>query len=390
MPDYPSPFAKPFTDLRIKDYNMQVPRPNAEEVARFPEQARALLERISIQQEVFLTGTEYKLDWIKGHHFLLAGATGPGLGGAIESAVRHFSQDEGSITVLARDLSKSVGFEMGRQMIERAEQAGFGSRFHLMNEGMSSDGPVFEKTVALLREAGAKDIIYVNSVAAAMSGILPGNPPIYVKDVDAEGLFQWHLPALSEQQIESTRTVMGKLAVAFPRALEAAGFKIAVTCYIDWRGSLDVLSRDPFSTAYGRQGPYSTSLYLPKEYLQADTIKSYGSGRTVLDCFLPVMRTRAISFIPGATPQWHLMSRLMDLSGVRRRDVPELALGVLDQIGKALSGAPYNPFPRLDDHESPLDEWYLQVVLRLNNEENSEFFYKNWIRMEDTSTRTAS
>jgi len=387
MPDYPSPFAKPFQDLRVKDYNTQVPRPNAEEVARFPEQARALLDRIAIQQELFLTGTEYKLDWIKGHHFLLAGATGPGLGGAIESAVRHFTHDTGSITVLARDLSKSVGYEMGRQMIERAEQAGFGPRYHLMNEGMSLDGPAFEKTVAGLKASGVKEIIYINSVAAAMSGILPGYPPIYVKDVDGEGLFQWRLPALSDQAIESTRTVMGKLAVAFPRALEAAGFKVSVTCYIDWRGSLDVLSRDPQSNAYGRQGPYSTSLYLPKEYLQADTIKAYGQGRVVLDCFLPVMRTRAINFIPGATPQWYLISRLMDLSGIRRRDVPELALGVLDQIGKALSGGPYNPFPRLDDHESPLDEWYRQVVLRLNNDANSEFFYKNWIKMDDNTSR---
>jgi hypothetical protein len=387
MADYSSPFAKPFPDLRVKDYNTQVPRPNAEEVARFPEQARALLDRISIQQEVFLTGSDYKLDWIKGHHFMLAGATGPGLGGAIESAVRRYVEDEGSITVLARDLSKSVGFQMGLQMSERAEQAGMGNRYHLMNEGMSIEGPVFEKMIASLREAGAKDLIYINSVAAAMSGILPGYPPIYVKDVDSEGLFQWRLPPLSEQQIESTRTVMGKLAVAFPRALEAAGFRVAVTCYIDWRGSLDVLSRDPSSSAYGRQGPYSTSLYLPKEYLQSDTIQSYGRGRTVLDCYLPVMRTRAISFIPGATPQWYLMSRLMDLSGVRRRDVPELALGVLDQIGRALSGNPYNPFPRLDDHESPLDEWYQQIVLRLNNEEGSEFYWKNWIRTEDQSVR---
>ena len=249
-----------------------------------------------------------------------------------------------------------------------------------MNEGMATEGPAFDKIVAALHEAGAKDIIYVNSVAAAMSGLLPGYPPVYVKDVDEEGLFQWQLTPLTEQQIENTRTIMGRMAVAFPRALEAAGFRVAVTCYIDWRGSLDVLSRDPRSAAYGRQGPYSTSLYLPKEFLQADTIQAYGHGRTVLDCFLPVMRTRALGFIPGATPQWYLFSRLMDLSGIRRRDVPELALGVLDQIGRALAGGPYNPFPRLDDHESPLDEWYRQIVLRLNNDEDSEFFWKQWIR----------
>jgi hypothetical protein len=380
MSDSPSPFAKPFEGLRIKDYNMAVPRPSPDEIATFPEQARALLDRIAIQQEVFLGGSDYRVDWIKGHHFVLAGATGPGLGGAVEGAVRRLTEQEGSVTVLARDLSKSIGFEMGKQMVDKADVAGFGSRYHLSNDGMATEGPLFEKLCQDLKAAGANDLIYVNGVAAAMSGILPGYPTVYVKDVDEQGLFQWRLPYLSEQAIESTRTVMGKMAVAFPRALEAAGFRVAVTCYIDWRGSLDVLSRDPKSAAYGRQGPYSTSLYLPKEFLRADTIQSYGQGRIVLDCFLPVMRTRALSFIPGATPQWHLLSHLMDVSKIRRRDVPELALGVLDHIGRALSGGPYNPFPRLDDHESPLDEWYWQVALSLNNDPASEFFYKNWMK----------
>ncbi|MFZ5432263.1 MAG: hypothetical protein ACOZB3_00670 [Calditrichota bacterium] len=382
MSESPSPFARPFEGLRIKEYSMNVPRPSAEEVAQFPEQARALLERIAIQQDLFLDRGEYKIDSLKGRHFLLAGATGPGLGGAIESAARRMTEKSGSVTVLARDLSKSVGYEMGRQMTERAEAAGMGNRYHLINEGMASEGPAFQKIVEALKDARADEIIYVNSVAAAMSGLLPGYPPIYVKDVDEEGLFQWKLTPLTEQAIENTRTIMGRLAVNFPRALEAAGFKVAVTCYIDWRGSLDVLSRDPESTAYGRQGPYSTSLYLPKEFLQADTIQAYGHGRKVLDCFLPVMRTRALGFIPGATPQWYLLSRLMDLSGIRRRDVPELALGVLDQIARALSGGPYNPFPRLDDHETPLDEWYRQIVLRLNNDENSEFYWKEWIKLD--------
>lgn len=379
----PSPFASPFDGLRIKEFQQAVPRPAAEEIAKFPEQARQLLDRISIQQDVFLRTGDFKLDWIKGQHFLLAGATGPGLGGGIESAVRQFTAKEGSVTVLARDLTRSVGFEMGRQMQERAQTGGFENRYHLSNEGMGVDGPVFGKIVESLHAAGAKDIIYVNSVAAAMSGLLPGYPTIFVKDVDEQGLFQWQLGPLTEAAIENTRYVMGQLAVQFPRALEAAGFRITATCYIDWRGSLDVLSRDPESVSYGRQGPYSTSLYLPKEFLQSDTIQSYGHGRTVIDCFLPVMRTRALGFIPGATPQYYLLTRLMDLSGIRRREVPELALGVLDQIGKAISGGPFNPFPRLDDHEAPLEEWYRQIVLRLNNDEDSEFYWKHWIKVED-------
>jgi hypothetical protein len=120
---------------------------------------------------------------------------------------------------------------------------------------------------------------------------------------------------------------------------------------------------------------------LPKEFLQADTIKAYGHGRIVLDAFLPVMRTRALGFIPGAIPQAFISEKMMKLSGIRHRDVPELALGTLDQIGRAVSGGAYNPFPRLDDHEIPLEEWYWQIVQRLCDEPESEFYWKKWIEM---------
>ncbi|MBU0508223.1 hypothetical protein KKH27_05235, partial [bacterium] len=243
MIESPSPFAKPSEGLRIKDHQTIIPRPSTDEIAKFPEQSRALLEKIAAQQEVFLDRGEYKIDTLKGRHFLLAGATGPGLGGAIETAARALAEKEGSVTVLARDLTRSLGYEMGRQMISRAEQAGMGNRFHLINDGIAAEGPNFERIVTALIEAGADEIIYINTIAAAHSGLLPGYPPVYVKDVDEEGLFQWRLAPLSESAIEGTRTIMGRLAVHFPRSLEAAGIKVALTCYIDWRGSLDVLSR---------------------------------------------------------------------------------------------------------------------------------------------------
>lgn len=382
MIESPSPFARPAPDLRIKSAKVTIPRPSAEEAARFPGEARQLLQNIWTRHNELIPYGQYNLDWMRGRHFLLAGATGPGLGGSIESAARRMTVVEGSVTVLARDLTRSVGYEMGRQMAERADQTEFKNRYYLSNSGMAAEGPAFDEVVAALEEAGANDIIYINTVAAAASGLLPGYPPIYVKDVDAEGLFQWKLEPLDVPSIENTRYIMGKLAVDFPRALEREGFRVAATCYIDWRGSLDVISRDPESQFYGRQGPYSTSLYLPKEYLQADTIQSYGRGRIVLDCYLPVMRTRALAFIPGATPQSYIYERMMKLSNIRHRDVPELALGVLDQIGRAVSGGPFNPFPRLDDHEVPLEEWYWQIVQRLTNDEDSEFHWKKWIQLE--------
>ena len=51
----------------------------------------------------------------------------------------------------------------------------------------------------------------------------------------------------------------------------------------------------------------------------------------------------------------------------------------LDRIGKALRGESDNPFPHLDIHEAPLDLWFCEVVQRLNNEEDSDFYFKKWI-----------
>jgi hypothetical protein len=375
-----SPYLNPAKNLRIKDFTSIVPRPTPEEIERFPLEAETLLRTISTQQDSLLGSGEFNLDWVKGRHFLLAGATGPGLGGAIEGAVRRLTAQGGSVTVIARDISRSVGYEMGKHMKEMAEQAGFENRYHWINDGLNTMGLAFEKIVAALKATGAREIIYINTVAAAMSGLLPGYPPIYLKDVDEEGLFQWRFIPLSDQAIQTTRYVMGELAVTFPRALEKAGFHVSATCYIDWRGSLDVMSRDPHSPTYGRQGAYSTSLYLPKDYLHKDTVRAFGTGQIVLDCFLPIMRTRALPFIPGGTTMSYIYDRLMEIEGIRRREVPELALGVLDRIGRALSGQPFNPFPRLDDYEYPLDNWFLEIAQRLNNDESSEFHWKKWVK----------
>lgn len=374
-----SPFSSPFPQIRVKEHIPVVPRPTAEEVAKFPDQARALLDSIAAQHEQFLAEKLYEIGGLRGRHFLLAGATGPGAGGAIESAARRLTKASGSVTVVARDISKSVGFEMGKQMAERAASDGMGSRYHWINDGIALEGPAFTKMVEALREAGANDIIYINGVAAAMSGLLPDMPTVYIKDVDAEGLFQWQLTALSEQAIQNTRYVMGELAIRVPKALEQAGFRMACCCYMDWRGSLDLESRRVDSPWYGRQGAYSTSLYLPKDTLQAETRAAYGSDKIVLDVFLPIMRTRALPFIPGGGTLSKLFDKLMTLSGVRRRDVPELALGLLQSVAHALSGKPFHPFPRLDLHEAPLDDWFTEIVLRLNEDSSSDFYWKKWM-----------
>ena len=373
-----SPFAKPDPNLAIREGAPQITRPTKEEIEAFPTEAQKLLTDNWATQKPLVGAGQYDLKWLEGRHILLAGATGPGLGGALETAVMGVGH-AASVTVVARDLSRSLGYETGKAMQTQAEAAGWGNNFHWLNEGMGLEGKSLEKILEALQEAGAERVVYFNTVAAAISGMLPGMPPIFVKDFDENGLFQWQLTPLSEKEIEITQFVMGEMAVQFPRVLEANGIAVEATVFADWRGSLDKASRDPNLREYGRQGAYSASLYLPKDILQEATRAAYGSGKVVLDIFYPMMRTRALPFIPGGMMMANLNETLMKKEGIRHRQVPELALAALDRVGQALTQGYDNPFPRLDNHDAHLDEWLFEVSARLNNDEDSEFYYKRWV-----------
>jgi len=381
MSDVISPFAKPMPNIPTRKGAPPVSRPTKEEIATFPAQARDLLDSHWDTQQTLLETGAYNFDWLAGRHFLLAGATGPGIGGALAPAVLNLLGDTGSLTIIGRDLSRSINYETGKLMQARAKAAGFGKRFHWINANIDLEGKNFEEVVTALKEAGADRIIYINTIASALSGLLPGLPPVYVKDVDENGLFQWELQPLDDRAIETTRHIMGTIAVEYPKALEKAGIGVDVVIFADWRGSLDKIGQDPSRVEYGRQGAYSTSLYLPKEILQEATAANYGSGKIMMDIFYPVMRTRALPFIPGGTTMANLYDRLMEKEGIQRVGRAELALNTLRVIGRALIEGYDNPFPRLDKHEMPLDQWFYEIVSRINNDENSDFYYKHWLEM---------
>lgn len=371
-----NPFSNPQPGLRVKPGGPPIQMPTQEEAEAYPAEAASIIAGIRAAQAA---AGQYRLDWARGRHFVIAGGTGSGFGGCVAQAVLSLVGDTGSVTVVSRDPSRSIAYETGVLMQGEAARGRMGGRFHWINYGLASEGKKFNRIVTALREAGADRVVYVNAVAAAHSGLLPGFPPVYVKDFDEEGLFQWKLLPLDERAVEATRIPMGELAASFPRALEAAGVTVEATVFSDWRGSLDRSSRDPASPDYGRQGPYSTSLYLPKEIIRAATVGALGTGRTVIDVFLPVMRTRAMGLIPGGALMPRLFDRIMAMEGIRRVDVPELALAALDRTGLALSGGSFNPFPRLDLHEAALDLWFIEVLTRLNDDPASEFNFKRWI-----------
>ena len=374
-----SPFSHPVPDLKIVRGAPMLRRPAPEEVASFPGEAVSLLKDTTSAQRMVLEDGVFDLQWIRGRHFLLAGATGSGLGGALAAAVLSLLGDSGSLTVVARDLKRSLGYETGMAMENIAKECGLGRRFHWLNTGVSLEGPRLEEILSALREAGADRVVYVNTVAAASSGLLPGCPPVFIKDTDENGIFQWELVPLDERSIESTKFIMGTMAVEFPRVLEEAGVEVEAAAFADYRGSLDLSSRDPASPVYGRQGAYSTSLYLPKDIVQKDSASAFGTGKVVLDVFLPVMKTRALGMIPGGLAMYSLYDRLLKREGVKRLFVPELALGMLDRIGRAVQGEDDNPFPRLDLHEASVDLLFEEVLTRLNQDENSDYYYKRWL-----------
>jgi len=373
-----SPFGTATPGLRTKEGSPPLTKPTKEEIETFPNEARALLDSTWSTQQALLADGAYDLKWAEGRHILLAGATGPGLGGAFAAALLGTGK-AASITVVGRDLSRSINYETGKAMQEQAETAQWGNRFHWLNDGMAMEGRALEKLLGALQEAGADRVVYFNTVAAAISGLQPGMAPVFVKDVDEEGLFQWQLRELTEKEMDVTRFVMGEMAVRFPEVLEANGIGVEASVFADWRGSLDKISRDPSQREYGRHGAYSTSLYLPKEYLQEAARTAFGSERKVLDIFYPMMRTRALPLIPGGLTIADVNEKVMKREGIRRLDVPELALKGLDFVGRALVEGYDNPFPRADAHDAHLDDWMFEIVARINDDEDSDFYYKQWI-----------
>ncbi len=375
-----SPYAQPIPGLRIKEGAPPIARPSKEEMERYPAEAQQLLERTWSAQQPLLAAGRYNLKWLEGAHFVLAGATGPGLGGALAAAILNQLGDRGSLTIIARDLKKSVGFETGLAMKNKAEAMGFGQRFQWSNSGLAIEGNELAEIIAAIKATGADRVIYFNTVAAANSGLLPGMPPVYVKDMDEDGILQWQLTPLTDKNIEATKFIMGAMSVQFGDALEKAGFKVQAACFADWRGSLDRDSRNPASKDYGKWGAYSTSLFLPKDIVHDATTAAYGTDKKLIDFYFPIMRTRALDFIPGGRALSYVYDKLMEMENIRRIDVPEVALMALDRLGYMLESRDFNPFPRLDAHELPVDLWFFEVMRHLNEKEDSPFYFKNWMK----------
>ena len=320
------------------------------------------------------------LKGLEGKHFLIIGGSGNGLGSAMVFGVLELIRGGGSLMMVSRDIEMSLGYVASEYLMGVEE--GLSGRLSWSNEGLDLlRGKGLERILEHLKVVGAKRVIYINTVASAISGMLPGKEKVYIKDVDDAGLFQWDLKELSEKEVERTKGIMGDMAVLLVEILEREGFEVEASIFADWRGSLDKVSRDESYREYGRNGAYSTSLHLPKEVIQEAVLDNYRSGKNVgskmIDIFYPVMKTRALSYIPGGM----MMARILDhLMGGEGFSVNELGLKGLECIRRLIFGEDGNPFPRLDLREVEYELWYYEIIRGLNEKEGSEFYYKNWIR----------
>jgi hypothetical protein len=381
----PSPYSRPRDGLRVipgAPAPQRPPRDQKEAIeARLKSEAQMLVMSAATEQATLVQEQGYDLSWMKGRHFLLAGATGQGLGGALATAILSNLGDKGTLTAVSRDIKLSLGHYSGAALKEKSEDLGVGDRFRFLDRGIAVEGKEFDKLVENLKDLNASDVVYCNMVAAANSGLMPGMPPIYVPDLDDEGLFQWELQPLDERQIAMSRSIMGEMAVAVPQRLAESGVSVQVEGYAGWRGSHDKISRLPERVEYGRQGPYSGSLWLPKDVLDAhvDAAIDKDDGRVVQVHFFPVMKTRALGFIPGGNILGGVMDTIMAKERIKFIGINELALMMLDRIGKALAGNAPCPWQRHDLHEVSLDDWFYHILERLTDDESSPYFYKTWM-----------
>ena len=156
MSESSSPFAQPAPDLRIKEGAPAIARPSKEEVEAFPAEGVKLLDKNRNAQQA--VADRYNVDWAKGKHFVIAGGTGLGIGCSVATAAMNLVAKSGSLTVIARDLSKSLGYATGAEMEIRAKDAGMGGRFAWINDGVGLEGKTLDTIVNALNGMDAQDV----------------------------------------------------------------------------------------------------------------------------------------------------------------------------------------------------------------------------------------
>ena len=91
-------------------------RQSQDTLERFPADAARLWDAQRTRQTELAASGEYDLSWLGDRDIVLAGATGAGLGGALATALMEVARPR-SLTVLSRDVSRSVEFETGKLMV---------------------------------------------------------------------------------------------------------------------------------------------------------------------------------------------------------------------------------------------------------------------------------
>ena len=98
------PYARMRPNMRVREGAPVPQRPTKEEIENFPRDAANLLAYIASCQDA-MRANPYDVSWTADRHFLIAGGSGTGIGGALSVALLNCLSSRGSLTMVARDLT---------------------------------------------------------------------------------------------------------------------------------------------------------------------------------------------------------------------------------------------------------------------------------------------
>jgi hypothetical protein len=155
MSELPSPFARVEPGMRIKEGAPAIQRPTKEQIEGFPDEANNLIDESWKDQKALIDAGSYDTSWLDGQHLVIVGGTGRGLGGAVSVIGLHNLDRLGSLTVIGRDMKRSMEFSFGTALQERA--ADHADKFHWLNDGISVEGDGFNAIVDLCQRCSCSE-----------------------------------------------------------------------------------------------------------------------------------------------------------------------------------------------------------------------------------------
>jgi len=334
--------------LRVSDQTRSpmLRRPAPEEIDSFPAEAAGPGGDVACAREAGAEGG-YCLDWLKVGISCLQGPQGrfgrcPGCVPA--SPVARLRQPDRDW----QDLTRSLGYETGLSLTSLAHDLGCGQRFRWLNCGVPSMAPDWKKLQSS-EGSRADSLVYVNTVAAR-AAVSAGAAAGLCQGLDEDGGLPVGAAAVGHAQRRSNPLRHGHTGGGVSKGAGRARHPVAASAFADYREvwtwaaatriCMRTAARDIFHKSVPAQGRDPGSGGRGLRYRQ-----NHGG------CFLPLdghPRSRPDPRRCGELPHFRPPFAARGYPACPKE---ELALGMLDRIGRAVLRKDDDPFPRLVTHE---------------------------------------